>query len=113
MKSVCRFCNNSVLIRWGKRRRQCQKCKRTFRVTKAGRKKEKITKMYLLDRSTYRRIGSKEKLTHADVIHALKGELKQLPIVLSFLKKIFIDVATSWLWMVNTFQLRVRSIVSI
>lgn len=106
MKSVCRFCNHSVLIRWGKRRRQCQKCKRTFRVIKSGRKKKKITEMYLLDRSTFRRIGIKQKQTHAGTIRRLKSELKYFPTVLSFLKKIFQKPATFSLSMVSIFQLK-------
>ena len=113
MKSVCRFCNHSVLVKWGKRRRQCQKCKRTFRVIKSGRKKRKITEMYLLDRSTFRRIGIKQKQTHAGMIRRLKNELKYFPPVLSFLKKIFQNPATFSSLMVSTFPLKDWNIVNI
>jgi hypothetical protein len=113
MKSVCPFCNSSALIRWGKRRRKCGSCGHTFRVTKAGRKRKLITEMYLLDRSTFRRIGSKIKRTHVETIRKLRVELKYLSTPLSLLKKILIVVATPWWSMANISPLRVSSIASI
>lgn len=113
MKSVCRFCNSSDLIRWAGRRRKCVSCGRTFRVAKAGRKRRKVVEMYLLDRSTFRRISAKVKRSHVETIRQLKSELKYLPAPLLFLKKIFIAVATFWSSMVNIFQLKEKNIVNI
>jgi len=82
-------------------------------VEKRGIKKQKIAKMYLLDRSTYRRIGNKEKRTHVATINALQNELKHFPTPLEFLKKIFAGAATFWWWMANISPLREKNTVNI
>lgn len=89
MRKSCPKCKNNNVIKHGKRRRKCKNCSHTFRVEKRGSKKQILTKMYLLDRSTVRRIGRKQKLSHTEVVRQLQGELKHFPTVLSFLKKIF------------------------
>jgi hypothetical protein len=88
MKSVCKYCGQSKLIKWSGRRRYCKSCGRTFRVAKAGRNKSKKTDMYLLDRSTFRRIGFKSHRLHTTVMRGLHKELKPVPIPLEHLKKI-------------------------
>lgn len=89
MKSVCPFCNSNQHIKWGKRRRKCGQCERTFRVKLAGRKKsKKIAEMYLLDRSTYRRIGIKLGQSHNNIIRREMLEIKNLETPTEYLKKI-------------------------
>lgn len=87
MKSVCKYCGNKDISKWGNRRRYCSPCNRTFRVPKAGRHKSKKIDMYLLDRSTLRRIGSKTHLMHTTVMRDLHKELKSVPTPLENLKK--------------------------
>lgn len=113
MKSVCCFCNHPTLIRWGKRRRQCQNCKRTFRVARAGRKNTKVSEMYLLDRSTFRRIAHKEKRSHVSVIHSLQNELKNYPKPIEHLKKIYTNAVTYWWSMASTLPSKEKNIVNI
>jgi hypothetical protein len=88
MKSVCKYCGQSQLIKWGDRRRYCEPCDRTFSLPKAGRKRTKKTGMYLLDRSTFRRIGTKTHLIHTTIMRGLQKELKTVPVPTDFLKKI-------------------------
>ncbi len=88
MKSVCKYCGKGSLIKWGDRRRYCQPCNRTFSVPKAGRGRSKKTGMYLLDRSTFRRIGFKTKTRDTTVLRGLHKEIAPLPTPLDYLKKI-------------------------
>ena len=88
MKSVCKYCGNNQLVRWGGRRRYCEPCDKTYRVKRAGRKPVKNRDMYLLDRSTYRRIGGKKKYSHVAIIKKVQREASVLPAPLEFLKKI-------------------------
>jgi len=112
MRKSCPKCNCRHVIKHGNRRRICKDCGHTFRVNKRGLRKRKITKMYLLDRSTYRRIGDKEKRSHVATISALQSELKYFSTPLEFLKKILISVVTfSWLT-ANISPLKVRSTAS-
>ena len=92
MKSVCKYCGQGQLTKWGGRRRYCKPCDRTFRVPKAGRNKSRKTDMYLLDRSTFRRIGSKIRHIHTTVMRGLHKELEPVPAPLEHLKKIYISV---------------------
>jgi hypothetical protein len=87
MKSVCKYCGGKQLVRWGGRRRYCEPCDRSFRVPKAGRKRNKKIGMYLLDRSTFRRIGTKSHRLHTTVMRGLHKELKPIPSPLEHLKK--------------------------
>lgn len=87
MKSVCQFCGNSKLIKWGVRRRKCSSCKRTFRVQKSGRKPTKLSEMYILDRSTIRRIAHKQKQSPPEILRKLMSELTNIPPLLSLTKK--------------------------
>lgn len=87
MKSVCKYCGNKDVTNWGERRRYCSPCDRTFRVPKAGRKKSKNRDMYLLDRSTLRRIGSKTHFIHTTVMRSLHKELGSVSTPLENLKK--------------------------
>ena len=87
MKSVCKYCGGSQLIKWGERRRYCQVCRKTFSVTKAGRNKSKKIGMYILDRSTFRRIGTKVHNLHTTIMRGLHKELRPLPTPLDWLKK--------------------------
>lgn len=83
MKSVCQFCGSKSLIKWGNRRRKCSLCDRTFRVKKAGRNKIKFLEMYILDRSTMRRISKKSKYSPAEVMRKIMSELKYISTPLS------------------------------
>ena|SRR3989344_287224 len=87
MKSVCKYCGQGQLIKWGERRRYCAPCERTFSVPKAGRNRTKKTGMYLLDRSTFRRIGFKTKTRDTTVLRGLHKEIAPLPAPLDYLKK--------------------------
>ena len=87
MKSVCKFCGQKQLVKWGGRRRYCEPCDKTFRVKKAGRKPLKNRDMYLLDRSTYRRIGHKKKHSAAGVLYLVQKEITQIPTATDWLKK--------------------------
>jgi uncharacterized Zn finger protein (UPF0148 family) len=88
MKSVCKYCGKNKLIKWGDRRRFCPICKKTFSVPKAGRKPSRSRDMYLLDRSTYRRIGYKKKHSHVAIIKKVHREIAYMPTPTDFLKKI-------------------------
>jgi hypothetical protein len=82
-------------------------------VVKAGRKKKKTTEMYLLDRSTFRRIGTKQKRSHPTIIRRLKNELRQLPQPIDFLKKIFKNAIIFWWSMVSISPLKEKNIANI
>jgi hypothetical protein len=82
-------------------------------VKKRGLKKQRIAKMYLLDRSTCRRIGDKEKRSHVATLNALQNELKHFPTPLSFLKKIFLNVVTSLLSTASILRSKEGNIVNI
>ena len=87
MKISCPFCQSVFIIRWGKRRRKCKQCERTFRGQKAGRKKKKkAIEMYVLDRSTHRRVGMRTGQSHVNSQYHLKKELTTLPLLLSVTK---------------------------
>jgi hypothetical protein len=113
MKSVCKYCGNGRLINWGERRRYCSACGRTFSVKKAGRKRTKKTGMYLLDRSTFRRIGFKTKARDTTVLRGLHKELVTLPTPPDHLKKIALKLPASWLWTASTLRSRELSIMSV
>lgn len=87
MKLVCKFCSKDVLIKWGDRRRYCPLCDKTFSVPKAGRKAIRTRDMYLLDRSTYRRIGHKKKYSHVAMIKKVHREIAPMPTPADWLKK--------------------------
>jgi hypothetical protein len=89
MKSVCKYCGQSQLIKWGGRRRYCEPCDRSFRVPVAGRNSSRGRDMYLLDRSTYRRIGFKKKHSHVAMIKQVQKEIAPMPTPLEHLKKIY------------------------
>lgn len=82
-------------------------------MTKSGRKNVKISEMYLLDRSTYRRIGQKERRSHVSMIRSVQNELKYFPKPIEHLKKIYISVVTFWSSMANTLLLKEKNIVNI
>ena|ERR1700722_13611793 len=105
MKSVCKYCGNNRLIRWGGRRRYCGLCDRSFRVTLAGRKALKNRDMYLLDRSTYRRIGNKKKYSAAGIMYLVQKEIAPMPTPADWLKKIYIKLPVSWSLTQNTYRL--------
>lgn len=113
MRKSCPKCNSRRVIKHGNRRRKCASCQCTFRVSKRGSKTEKISKMYLLDRSTYRRIGQKEKRSHVSMINSLQNELKHFETPIEHLKKIYISVVTFWLSTANTLPLGGGNIVNI
>ena len=87
MKISCPFCQSVLFIRWGKRRRKCKQCGRTFRGEKAGRKKKaKTIEMYVLDRSTHRRIATRVGCSHVNSQYHLNKEMAALPPLLSITK---------------------------
>ena len=96
MKSVCKYCGKNQLINWGDRRRRYQVCNRTFSVPKAGRNASRNRDMYLLDRSTYRRIGSKKKHSHVAMIKKVQKEIAPIETPVDWLKKIYLDLPVSW-----------------
>jgi hypothetical protein len=113
MKLVCKYCGKDGLINWGERRKYCRSCVRTFSIKKAGRNRTKKTGMYLLDRSTFRRIGSKTHHAHTTVMRGLHQELKPLPTPLDHLKKIVLKLPASWLWTASILRLKELSIMSV
>lgn len=88
MKKVCQKCGSTRLHKHGAKRRKCADCGVTCSI-KSGRKRSKIQAMYILDRSTMRRIGRKRKKTHQTVLYHLYRELVDVPTVLSGIKKTF------------------------
>ena len=92
MKKVCSKCGSNKLYKHGKKRRKCVSCGKTCTI-KSGRKKSKNMEKYLLDRSTNRRIGKKEKISHVAVIKRISKELKNIPSPLLYLKKIYSTAA--------------------
>src|SRR5574340_1048348 len=111
MKLGCKYCGQNQLIRWGDRRRYCPPCGKTFSVPKAGRKPTRNRDMYLLDRSTYRRIGSKEKCSAAGILYLVQKEAAPIPTPAEWLKKISIKLPASWPLTLNTCQLREKIFV--
>ena len=87
MKSVCKYCGQGQLIKWGDRRRYCEPCDKTFSVPKAGRSASRNRDMYLLDRSTYRRIGNKKKYSAAGILYLVQREITRIPTPTDYLKK--------------------------
>lgn len=106
MKSVCKYCGQSKLIKWGSRRRCCEACGRTFSVPKAGRNRSKKIGMYLLDRSTFRRIGCKTHHGHTTIMRGLHQELKPIPTPTDWLKKTYKKLPVSWLLTLSMYRLR-------
>ena len=106
MKSVCKYCGKGRLIHWGNRRRYCALCDRTFSIKKAGRNRTKKTDMYLLDRSTFRRIGFKTKTRDTTVLRALHKEIAFLPTPSDHLKKIVLKLQEFLYWTASTLRLR-------
>jgi hypothetical protein len=88
MKSVCKYCGKNQLINWGGRRRFCRACNKTFSVPRAGRIPSRNRDMYLLDRSTYRRIGNKKKYSAAGIMYLVQKEIAPIETPTDFLKKI-------------------------
>lgn len=86
MKKVCPFCENKVIHKHGNKRRKCAKCFRTFSI-KSGRKSNKYAESYLLDRSTLKRISSKNKISRTGVLKNIINELKNIPNILELSKK--------------------------
>lgn len=87
MKKVCPKCGSNRLHKHGKKRRKCAVCDKTCS-TESGRKKSKNMERFLLDRSTNRRIGKKEKVSHVAIIKRINKELINIPTPLLYLKKI-------------------------
>lgn len=85
MKKVCPRYGSKRLHKHGGKRRKCMKCEVTFSI-KSGRKRRATTEKYILDRSTFRRIATKLKCTHQEVIRKLHNELKYIPTPLSHTK---------------------------
>ena len=112
MKSVCKYCGQAHLIKWGGRRRYCSSCQRSFRVPLAGRKRTRNRDMYILDRSTYRRIGSKKKYSAAGILYLVQKEVGPMPAPTDWLKKIYIKLPASWSLTPSMSQLRGRITVS-
>ena len=70
------FCGSGRTINWGGRRRRCSDCKRSFRVEKRGPKAgPEFHDRYVLDRSTYRRVGTTDDAGHTTVMRRLHRDL--------------------------------------
>jgi len=91
MKKVCVKCGSSKLYKHGKKRRKCSVCGKTCTI-QSGRKKSKNMEMFLLDRSTNRRISKKEKVSHISIIKRVVKELNTLPRPIEYLKKTYSNV---------------------
>lgn len=113
MKSVCKYCGNHGIINWGGRRKYCVPCNRTFSVLKAGRNRSKKTVMYLLDRSTFRRIGFKIHRGHTTVIRGLHRELVHVSTPVNWLKKISAKPRDCLLLTPSIYRLREKTIMNI
>lgn len=85
MKKVCPKCGSNRLHKHGKKRRICAVCGKTC-TAQSGRNKSINMEKYLLDRSTNRRIGEKEKISHVAVIKRISKELVNIPSPLFYLK---------------------------
>jgi hypothetical protein len=62
----------------------------------AGRNPSRGRDMYLLDRSTYRRIGFKKKYSHVAMIKRVQKEIAPIETPADFLKKIYILLLVFW-----------------
>lgn len=113
MKLGCKYCGQNQLVRWGDRRRYCPSCGKTFSVPKAGRKPTHNRDMYLLDRSTYRRIGSKKKYSAAGILYQVQKETAPIPTPADWLKKIVIALPAYSSLTPSTFRLRGKTFVNI
>jgi hypothetical protein len=113
MKLVCKYCGKDGLTNWGKRRKYCGLCNRTFRTKAAGRKPIRNRDMYLLDRSTYRRIGKKKNYSAVTIMEKVHKEISVLSTPLDHLKKIVPKLPASWLWTASILRLRALSIMSL
>ena len=113
MKLVCKYCGKDNLINWGDRRKYCRLCNRTFRAKKKGRKAIKNRDMYLLDRSTYRRIGQKKKYSAVTIMEKVHKEIINLSTPLDHLKKTVLSLPAFWFSMANTLRLKGLSITSL
>lgn len=82
MKKVCQKCGENKFHKHGKKRRKCINCGTTCRI-KSGRRKTRFSEMYLLDRSTIRRISKKIKFSPAEIMRKILMELKSLSTPLS------------------------------
>ena len=91
MKKVCPKCGSKHLHKHGKKRRICVSCGKTCSI-KSGRKKSMNMERYLLDRSTIRRIATKDKTSPIEVLRQIIFELKNIPSPLLYLKKIHSNV---------------------
>lgn len=78
MKKVCPKCGSNNLHKHGKKRRKCVDCGATCTI-QSGRRRTCFSDMYLLDRSTMRRIGTKEHMSAVGVMKHVMKELKVLP----------------------------------
>lgn len=65
-----------MTVRFGGRRRKCNACKRTFRVETRGKKSApEFHDRYVLDRSTYRRVGTTGACSHVAILKSLHRDL--------------------------------------
>jgi|SRR3989344_1978841 len=104
MKLVCKFCNKDSLIKWGGRRKYCTGCNHSFRAKKKGRKPIRNRDMYLLDRSTYRRIGKKKKYSAVTIMEKVHQEILVLSTPLDYLKKTSNLLPAFSSWTANIYQ---------
>jgi len=86
MKKVCQKCGGQNLHKHGKKRRKCVNCGATCSI-KSGRKRKKFAEMYILDRSTMRRISKKKSCRHQNILYHIYDELKHIPKLLDITKK--------------------------
>jgi len=72
----CTFCGSRHTVRFGGRRRRCNACKHTFRVETRGKKSAPaFHDRYVLDRSTYRRVGTTSAKSHVTILKNLQRDL--------------------------------------
>lgn len=86
MKKVCQKCGGHNLHKHGKKRRRCVNCGATCSI-KSGRKRSFLSEMYILDRSTLKRISKKVKQVPSEVMRKTMNELKNIPKLLDITKK--------------------------
>ncbi len=76
-KPTCPYCHARKIVRFGHPRWRCKRCKRTFRLKRRDLRDRAAIAGYVLDRSTYRRLGVRWNVDHTTAIRRVQRALKR------------------------------------
>lgn len=74
-KPTCPYCRAKNVVRFGHPRWKCNRCKRTFRLKRKDTRDRAAIAGYVLDRSTYRRLGDRWKVDHTTAMRRVRRAL--------------------------------------